>query len=102
MDTGGADHGYSSALAEYHIRTSIDNFAQRTRTVLKEQFTGWLCHGVRVIRGGRSYGYPFYSDTNRFTHTMGLIQLPAYEDPAMTGTFLEAVRERLVNTLLGL
>ena len=66
-----------------------------------EQSNGWVCFGVRVIRGGPSYGYPFYSDPNRFTHNMALIQLATFEDQSMTGTFLEEFKERLVNTLMG-
>ena len=86
------------AIADNHLRTSIGNFVETTRfgwpkIAQAEQSNGWLCFGVRVIRGGPSYGYPFYSDPNRFTHNMALIQLPTYEDQSMTGTFLEVLKK---------
>ncbi len=76
-EAGGADHGEATSLSEAFIHTDVSQFTQSvSRTTDRQDWAGWLCQGVWLLRAGPHNGYVFHKDPNQFVHNMGVVLLP--------------------------
>ncbi len=98
-EAGGADHGAATSLSEAFIRTDVSQFTPGvSRNTDRQDWAGWICQGVRLLRAGSHNEYVFHKDPNQLMHNMGVVLLPGRVE-GETGAYLEVAKQRLGTVL---